>query len=505
MSLPTERLEQQRYVTNDRESVTQKDSSISAGLPAAQREGVVHLSKSDGVEEPAVRGTDGRVAASLAGGSEETKDSSAPKTNGNSQNNKSRRQDAARLSRRADSPVSGRRAAARPSVTVSGTDGRKKQFRSIAKRDRTRHAKRYAGTRPEPGGALRDGPIRASASDAENQSQNRYQRYNSGIFLKGQTQTRHHPRHHHARRRRRHRRRHHRYQSEADREGSIDGRNNAFFGRTQLSPPSEKRKSAKWRKNDQRNRRELVEPSLAAEDWRGALRRSYFGTLFWGINNLEGWQPPRPRPGPKKALKSEAGDVRFNADSEEAAAPPPGTKIRGSSGKESQKSSRFLRRRRSVSKFAQETKAKMKTKRQNLGAALSQRCGRTGAGLLRSCGEPEMNCKPGKGDPRRAEMVHGSCDGLGLAANQSSSAEQEPSAGKSRGPGSYVEQEEDAALVMVSDAGGDDGGAFQRRRRELGNLSRTPNVTYRCSPSHKYWLFASRWVDRASPEGEWTR
>ncbi|KAK7075116.1 hypothetical protein SK128_014373 [Halocaridina rubra] len=31
----------------------------------------------------------------------------------------------------------------------------------------------------------------------------------------------------------------------------------------------------------------------------------------------------------------------------------------------------------------------------------------------------------------------------------------------------------------------------QRFRRELKNLYDAPNVTYRCSPSHKYWLFAS--------------
>lgn len=505
MSLQSKRLEQQRNSMNGRESVTQKALSSSARLSDFQNEDGIHLNKTGSVENSVMRGTGGNVTASPLAGSGKTEELSEPDINGSSRNNNNRHQDADRLSRRADPPVSGSRATARPGVTASGTEGRKKQFLSISRRNGKRQVKRYVGTHTEPDVSLRDGTIHVSASDAENQSQDEYQWYNSEIFQKSQTQMQHHPRHYHSRRRRHHRRHHHRYQGEEnDRVKSVEGRNNAYYGLTQLLLPGEKRKSAKWRKNDQRNSRELADPFLATGDWRGTLRRSYFGTLFWGLNNRERWQRLKPRADPKKSLKSEAEDFGFNVGSEKAATPPPGTKIRGSSGKESQKSSRFLRRRRSVSKFAQETKAKMKTKRQNLRAALSQRCGRTDAGLLRSCGEPEMNCRPGKGDAHQAEMVHGSCDGFGLDANQSSSAEQEPSAGNDRSPMSYVEQDEDTALVMVSDAGKDDGGSFQRRRRELGNLSGTPNVTYRCSPSHKYWLFASRWV-RPRPEGEWTR
>lgn len=504
MSLHEKRLEHQKNLTNDRENVTQRALSSTAGLSGFQKEDGIHLSNSGSVEDSVMRGTDETVTAGPLVGSGKTEESSESEISDSSRNDNSRRQDATRLSRRADPAVSGSGAAARPGVTASGTEGRKKQFLSISRRNRKRQVKRYAATHTEPDVALRDGTIHVSASEAENQIHDKYHSYNSEISQKGQTNVQHRPRHYHARRHR-HRRRHHRRdQSEDDGGTAADDRSDAYYGLTQLLPPGEKRESANWRKNDQRNRRELADPFLATGDWRGTLRRSYFGALFWGLNNRERWQRLKPRPDPKKSLKSEAEDFGFNVGSENAATPPPGTKIRGSSGKESQKSSRFLRRRRSVSKFAQETKAKMKTKRQNLRAALNQRCGRTGAGLLRSCGEPEMNCKPGKGQPGQAEMVHGSCDGFDLDANQSSSAEQKPLAEDDRGPRSYMEQDEDTALVMVSDAGEADGGSFQRRRRELGNLSGPPNVTYRCSPSHKYWLFASRWV-RPRPEGEWTR
>ncbi|KAG0726696.1 Ectonucleoside triphosphate diphosphohydrolase 5 [Chionoecetes opilio] len=149
------------------------------------------------------------------------------------------------------------------------------------------------------------------------------------------------------------------------------------------------------------------------------------------------------------------------------------------------------RRRRSVSKLAWETKAKVKAKRQNLLVALSQRCGRTGAGLLRSCGEPEIKCQPGEGGTSQAEMGHGKCDHLNLGGNQSSLAEQESPAGKDLIPKRYLQQNGDTALVRVTDGRGREGGGYQRRRRELRNLPETPNITYRCSPSHKYWLFAS--------------
>ncbi|MPC47249.1 hypothetical protein E2C01_040990 [Portunus trituberculatus] len=198
-----------------------------------------------------------------------------------------------------------------------------------------------------------------------------------------------------------------------------------------------------------------------------------------------------PRRDAERSSQKEAGNFRQNVGSERPVDTPLRTEIRGSSAKEFQKASRFLRRRRSVSKLAWETKAKMKAKRQNLAVALSQRCGRTSAGLLRSCGEPEMNCQPGEGDSRQAEMVEGKCNHLSLAGNQSAPAERESPPREDRSSKRYLQQIEDTALVMVTDGGGEDGGGYQRRRRELGNLSQTPNVTYRCSPYHKYWLFAS--------------
>lgn len=499
-SLRRKRLEQQRNPLYNKENTTQRGVLTSPVLGASQSENPHEANKTQSVEESVRTGRTNRQEDGHVSDGGMT-DSPQRQISGTSQDNNKTRQHATNLSRRFDPSFSGSGEETSPGAPASGLPENKKQFLLNSRRDRKRHRERSTSTQPNVTTSKSASP-RIIAHDAENQRQDTYQRKKSGDSQKGQEQTSH--RHRHNRfGHRRHRLRRRRRQRKKDGRGrrSVEEvRHNAFYGLNRLLPPGEERTSAKWKKNDQRNRRELADPFPVVGDWRGSLRRSYFETLFLWPNTQERWRRLMPRTKLEKSSESGAGDFWFSVGSVRAVDPQLGTEIRGTSGKESQKPSHSLRRRRSVSKLAWETKAKMKTKRQNLLVALSQRCGRTGAGLLRSCGEPEMNCQPGEGDPREAEMVHGKCDSFNLDGNQSFLAEREPPSGKDRSPKRYLQQKGDTALVMVTDGGGEDGGGYQRRRRELRNLSKTPNVTYRCSPSHKYWLFASRWV-RPLPEG----
>lgn len=487
---------QHRNTLQNRENLTQKDSSSPVDFREQQKEDATYIGKTHSIEKSIIIGTAGKGMASHLAGFKEAEDSLVRDTNVDNRNYNSHSHDGRRSPRRANPTINGSRAGKRFGVTISGTYGRKKQFQLISRLNRMHPAKKYLSIQPESDKVSRDAMIHVSSPDAID----KYLKYSSEIFPEGHTriQQRHyHSRHRHNRRlRQRRHNRHHR--KENDRERSVrEGKHNVLHSLSRLSPPGEDRKSAKWIKNDQRERRELADSLLAKDDWRVFLRKSYFETLFGEVNNQERWQHLKP-------LKNEAENFGLSFGSGKPAASPSGNKSKRSSEKILEKSSNFLRRLRNVSIVAQDTQAEMKTKRQNLRTALSQRCGRTGAGLLRSCGEPEMNCKPGKGDTRQAEIVNGSCDGYGLHANQSSSAEQQPPAEEDRSLRGNVKHNADTVLIMVSDNGREVGGGFQRRRRELGNLSKVPNVTYRCSPSHKYWLFASRWV-RPLPEGEWTR
>ncbi|XP_063860445.1 uncharacterized protein LOC135100863 [Scylla paramamosain] len=484
-SLRRKRLEQQRNLLHNKGNTTHITSVLGASLSDNPHE----ANKTQSVEES--RRADRREAERLS--VREMTDSPLPQVSGNRQVNNKIHQHTTRF----DPSFSSSDTQTSPPATAFPFPERKNQPRLMSRRDRRRQRQRTA--RVQSGAtASKHASLRVNAHVAENQSQDTYQRNRSENLQNVQKQTSHRQRHNHGGRRRHRRRyrrrRRRRYQRKEDVRGrrSVEEvRHNALYGPNRLLPPGEERESVRWRKNDQRNRRELADPFLVVGDWRGSLRRSYFGTPFPWQNARERWRRLMPRRDTEKSSQSGAGNFWQSVRSEEPVDSPLRTEIRGSSGKEFQKASRFLRRRRSVSKLAWETKAKMKAKRQNLAAALSQRCGRTGAGLLRSCGEPEMNCQPGEGDPRQAEMVDGKCDHLSLAGNQSASAEREPLPGKDRSPKRYLQQVGDTALVMVTDGGGENGGGYQRTRRELRNLSGTPNVTYRCSPSHKYWLFAS--------------
>lgn len=116
--------------------------------------------------------------------------------------------------------------------------------------------------------------------------------------------------------------------------------------------------------------------------------------------------------------------------------------------------------------------------------------------------EQDIMLSPAETDLRRIDILSRDCDhvrgsgGGRSAADAALDSTKQVAEGRKSGKrvltfGDPAKKSADGA----EDERGDDA-KEQRTRRELRNLFGAPNITYRCSPFHKHWLFTSRWVRR---------
>ncbi|XP_042220283.1 serine/arginine repetitive matrix protein 2-like [Homarus americanus] len=417
--------------------------------------------------------------------------------------------------------------------TSSGRRVRKNRSRAITRKDAKLEGKKTLQiqwrVRGEGGPSLKLPSSDVTTTRHHHHSpQNRDKNFARNSDHPGQTKTRpsiRRQRHH--RRPRRRRKKTQRWRARA---ASRRVQRRGSYGRHWFTGSTEDSYSTRRRKHDRRNRRELAAPFIVPGGWRvaphtesmverqpespGQKRRSL--KVRRDFKRLSGSTPKDPHVNTRSRstdaevnLRSQPTDADDNLRSRQRRTDVnPRSKhiLTQRRKRETRPESRDKSRRRSgdsggwrdVSNSSRERKGDLRCKKRQV-SALTQR--RRGTGRkLRASGGQGVNCYRTKSLSWKAELTSSSCDYSGRNGNQSLLIEEDSPSSRIRPTlqenhhqeNHHQEnhhQENQTPDVPYTETG--EGRSEQRTRRELRNLFDAPNITYRCSPTKKYWLFAS--------------
>ncbi|KAK8749494.1 hypothetical protein OTU49_015394, partial [Cherax quadricarinatus] len=263
-----------------------------------------------------------------------------------------------------------------------------------------------------------------------------------------------------------------------------------FYKLHRFSGPAKGSESAMQRKSNRRKRRELPAPFRFTSQWHGILESRGSGGWLAGFSRWR-WRHFNARQDLKrssedirKTIKAEV-KVRLNRILKRRRKRETRQNSYNKSQKRSQNSSDWI-----DSRFA----GKKRNPKCKEWEVLASTQGRSiTGGKLKVPGEFGEDCQSTEQLPLQAGMVSSSCEHSRRYANQSlhSPAEETPLASRLNNLVNHRHQENKTMYTIVPSITTEDERGDQRTRRELRNLFSAPNITYRCSPSHKYWLFAS--------------
>lgn len=288
--------------------------------------------------------------------------------------------------------------------------------------------------------------------------------------------------------RRRHRHRHSRYNrqrryrhrlADARREGGrkrgVRGAGGKVLTSHRPRDYSLARKSGLARRiNHERGRRDLIDPFRADEDLQ-ETRNLGFSSSLWK-------RPPLIATNPYAAVFG--GEEKLNRIVWNS---PESTTTRDSLIQGSLESPE-------MSRAAMQRDARRARRQLRRAAAHSQETLITGLSA-----EQDIMLSPAETDLRRIDILSRDCDhvrgsgGGQSAADAALDSTKQITDGKKPGK-SVLSFGDPAKKSSDGDEAERDDAKEQRTRRELRNLFGAPNITYRCSPFHKHWLFTSRWV-----------
>ncbi|XP_069191584.1 uncharacterized protein [Procambarus clarkii] len=294
----------------------------------------------------------------------------------------------------------------------------------------------------------------------------------------------------HPRRLRHYRRLHRRWKTLQGRKarGNTRAQQKKFYEPHRFSGPAEGRESATRRKSDRRNRRQLANPFLVASEWPDNLQNRYFtGHLSTSPHTRK--QKLKARKDIKESLeyKKLAKKKDINTRLNQILKHRRKRETMGESRDKSQQIPRNARGWRNVSKSAREKKGDLRCKEREALALIKEHRGTKEK--LKESSKPGEHCQNTESLPWMAEMAGSSCNDSKGYTNQSL-LHPPVEAPQGTTPHTSPENRRQNKTVLIGNGAGA-AMSDHRTRRELRNLFDAPNITYRCSPLHKYWLFAS--------------